>query len=352
MSVSLSMLTRRFLLNLTATSLAAPAVLSHAHAQDASNDPGPAWQKNLQPVIINDGVQFDLPGVLIGTAEYREGPTGCNVFIFPEGAVCAVDARGGSPGLFNPSPRIEALFLSGGSLYGLEVGAGVAGELFSQRQRAVVGKIALVSGAIIFDYVRRTTLVYPDKRLGAAAFRAAKPGRFPVGARGAGCSASIGQTGSTRFVPEPSGQGCAVGKIGDATIGVFTVLNPLGAIFDRKGELVRGYMDRETGTRRSLDYLIKHHPKELGMIQNTGGSHTTITAVIVDRHIPFEELQQFGRQVHASMAQAIRPFHTPLDGDVLFAISTGREPLGFSAALAAEAGSQLALDAIYSAIPR
>ncbi len=345
------MFSRRTFLTTATTSLAAPALINAANAQNAGGDTGPSWQRDLKPVIVDDGVNFDLPGVLIGTAEYREGPTGCNVFYFPDGATCAVDARGGSPGLFNPSPRIEALFLSGGSLYGLEVGAGVAGEIFAKRQRAVVGQIALVSGAIIFDYVRRATLAYPDKRLGAAAFNAAKPGRFPVGARGAGCSASIGQTGSTRFLPEPSGQGCAVGKIGDATIGVFTVLNPLGAIYDRKGQLIRGYRDRETGQRHSLDDLIKHHPKELGMIQNTGGSHTTITAVIIDRQIPYQELQQFGRQIHASMAQAIRPFHTPLDGDVLFAISTGREPLGFSAALAAEVGSQLAQDAIYSAIP-
>ncbi len=342
------MIARRSLLGGAGALLAAPSVMP-AHA---SNAPGHLpWQENLAPVIVEDGVRFDLPGVRIGTAEYREGPTGCNVFHFPEGATCEVDARGGSPGIYYPTTRIEALFLSGGSLYGLEVGTGVARELFAQRQRAVVGTIGLVSGAIIFDYVRRSTLVFPDQRLGAAAFRAAMPGRFPVGARGAGCSASIGQIGSSRFVPEQGGQGCAVGRIGDATIGVFTVLNPLGAIFDRQGQLLRGYMDRETGTRRSLDYIIANHPRELGLIQNTAGSHTTITAVIIDRQVPGLELRQLGRQIHAAMAQAIRPFHTPLDGDVLFAVSAGKQPLTIPAALAAEVGSQLALDAIYSAIP-
>ena len=345
------MLARRIALQATAATLAAPALAIPGTAMAASGDTLLPWQDNLQPVIVEDGVRFDLPGVRIGTAEYREGPTGCNVFHFPEGATCEIDARGGSPGLFNPSPRIEALFLSGGSLYGLEVGIGIAGELFAQRRKAVVGQIALVTGAIIFDYVRRTTLVFPDKRLGAAAFRAAQPGRFPIGARGAGCSASIGQLGSGRFAPEAGGQGCAIGNIGDATIGVFTVLNPLGAIFDRNGQLLRGYVDRETGVRRSLDYIIANHPAELSLIQATAGSHTTITAVIIDREVPAAELRQFGRQIHASMAQAIRPFHTPFDGDVLFAVSTGRQPLGIPAALAAEVGTQLALQAIYSAIP-
>lgn len=54
-----------------------------------------ALRDDLKPLIVNDGVSFDLLGVRIGTAEYREGPTGCSVFHFPEGAVCEVDARGG-----------------------------------------------------------------------------------------------------------------------------------------------------------------------------------------------------------------------------------------------------------------
>lgn len=294
---------------------------------------------------------FDLPGVRIGTAEYREGPTGASVFHFPGGAVCEVDARGGGPGLFGGYPRIDALFLSGGSLYGLEVGSGIASELLGQRRKTNVGNIAFVSGAIIYDFLRRETLVYPDKRLGAAALRAAKPGRFPVGARGAGCSASVGQLGGTgRFGPDRGGQGCAVGKLGDATVGVFTVVNPLGAIFAADGTLLRGYVDHQTGARRSLDYIIQHHPEEVGLIQDTKGTHTTITAVIIDKQVPAVELRQFGRQIHAAMAQVIRPFHTPLDGDVLFSVSVGEEPLRYPAAVAAEFASNLAHQAIYSAV--
>lgn len=313
-----------------AAALAAPFLVRAAQAQRPLG--ALPWQEGLTPVLVEEGVRFDLPGVAIGTAEYAEGPTGCNVFHFPEGAICEVDARGGSP-------------------YGLEVGTGVARELFAERRRSVVGAIGLVSGATIFDHVRRDTLVFPGQRLGAAAFRAARPGRFPVGARGAGSPASIGQIGSRRFRPEQGGQGCAVGKIGAATIGVFTVLNRLGGILDRQGQLLRGFMDRETGQRRPPEHIMRHHPEELGLVQGTAGSHTTITAVIIDRAVPAWDLRQLGRQIHAAMAQAIRPFHTPLDGGVLFALSTGREPLALPAALAAEVGSQLALDAVYSAIP-
>ena len=307
-------------------------------------------QDELKPVIIEGGVTFDLPGVRIGTAEYPEGPTGCSVFHFPERAVCEVDARGGGPGLFGGYPFIDALFLSGGTLYGLEVGSGVASEILAERRKTGVNDIALVSGAIIYDFLRRDTLIYPDKRLGAAAFRAAAPGRYPVGARGAGCSASVGQIGSKRFLPEPGGQGCAVGKLGDASIGVFTVANPLGAIFSGEGKLLRGYLDKETGQRHSLEDLIKNYPREVGLIDSTAGSHTTITAVIVDKKIAVPDLRQFGRQAHTSMAQVIRPFYTPLDGDVLFSVSVGEEPLAYPAAVAAEFASGLARQAIYRAV--
>ncbi|MCG6203536.1 hypothetical protein LPW26_02695 [Rhodopseudomonas sp. HC1] len=73
--------------------------------------------------------------------------------------------------------------------------------------------------------------------------------------------------------------------------------------------------------------------------------------MIGDNQIPAADLRQFGRQVHVSMAQVIRPFHTSLDGDVLFACSVGEEPLASPAAIAAEFGSVLARQAIFSAIP-
>lgn len=340
-----AMIAKRTMLQGAAAALIAPALTGAAAAAETT-----LRQDDLKPVIVEDGVSFELPGVRIGTAEYREGPTGCSVFHFPEGAVCEVDARGGGPGLFGGYPRIDALFLSGGSLYGLEVGSGIASTILAQRKKTSVKDIAFVSGAIIYDFLRRDTLVYPDKRLGAAAYLAAVPGRYPVGARGAGCSASVGQLGSKRFVPDRGGQGCAVGKLGAASIGVFTVVNPLGAIFAEDGRLLRGYVDRQTGERHSLDDIIRNYPEEVGLIDSTAGGHTTITAVIVDKKIPAVELRQFGRQIHAAMAQVIRPFHTPLDGDVLFSVSVGEEPLGFPAAIAAEVASGLAHQAIYSAV--
>ena len=138
---------------------------------------------------------FDLPGVEIGVAEYDDGPTGCTVFLFPDAASSSIDVRGGSPGVSGAGyDLVHAICLAGGSLYGLEAAAGVAAELLAGRgYRTGWLDIPLVAGAIIFDWGPRDNAVYPDKELGRAAVRAAQPGVFPLGRRGAGRSATAGK---------------------------------------------------------------------------------------------------------------------------------------------------------------
>ena len=133
-------------------------------------------------------LDVDFPGLEIACAEYAEGPTGCTVFHLPEVASMHIDVRGGSPGINGEHLQvINAICFAGGSLYGLEASTGVAAELFAKRGYWTKWMdIALVAGAIIFDYGRRPNSIYPDKELGRAALRAAREGSFPLGRRGAG----------------------------------------------------------------------------------------------------------------------------------------------------------------------
>src|SRR5205085_7312725 len=111
--------------------------------------------------------------------------------------------------------------------------------------------VATVSGAIVFDYGRRETSIYPDKELGRAALRAAREGAFPLGARGAGRSATVGKTFELGE-GEPGGQGAAFRLIGPTRLAVFTVVNAVGAVVDRQGRVVRGHLDTSSGARRTL----------------------------------------------------------------------------------------------------
>ncbi|MDP8910979.1 MAG: P1 family peptidase [Actinomycetota bacterium] len=266
-------------------------------------------------------LEFDFPGLEIGVAEYDEGPTGCTVFRFPGGATQAVDVRGGSPGVVGGHEWVHAICLAGGSLYGLEAAAGVSAELFSASGYSTAwNDIKLVSGAIIFDYGRRGNGVYPDKELGRAAARAARPGFFPLGARGAGRSATVGKT--FEFTQgEPAGQGGAFRELGTTKIGVFSVVNSVGAIVDREGRVVRGHLDNETRTRGAVVAGVEQRLAAQTPLSHLHGN-TTLTVVVTNERLARRPLTQLARQVHASMARAIHPFHTLVDGDVLYAVTT------------------------------
>ena len=292
-------------------------------------------------------LDVDFPGLEIGVAEYPEGPTGCTVFHFPEVASMHIDVRGGSPGINGEHLTLtNAICFAGGSLYGLEASTGVAAELFARRAYSTKWMdIALVSGAIIFDYGRRDNAIYPDKDLGRAAVRAMRLGRFPLGPHGAGSSATAGH-GATA---ELTGQGGAFGVLGASRIAVFTVVNAYGAIVDRKGDVVRGNRDVATGKHRRAEDVVAqtgaYDPpagRARGVTQNTN-----LTLMVTDQKLDPIQLRSVARQVHASMARAIQPFNTRWDGDILFAVSTQRvdNPVLDEVSLGI-AASELAWDAV------
>jgi L-aminopeptidase/D-esterase-like protein len=306
-----------------------------------------------QTELAGPALEFDFPGLEIGVAEYAEGPTGCTVFNFPDGAACSIDIRGGSPGTTGSAYEwVHAICLAGGSLYGLEASSGVAAELMARREyRTGWLDIPLVAGAIIFDFGPRDNAVYPDKELGRAALRATRPGRFPLGARGAGRSATVGKT-FEYGEGELSGQGAAFRQVGATKVAVFTVVNAVGAVVDRDGSVVRGHLDLGTGRRRALVPGVEERLAAGQPVRPPPGS-TTLTVVATNERLDQRLLRTLGRQVHTSMARAIQPFHALVDGDVLYAVTTNEveSRLLDSIGLGVVA-SELAWDAVLASVGR
>ena len=302
----------------------------------------------LLPRVAVEGaaLRFDWPGLRIGTAEYDEGPTGCTVFQFlPAGAACTTDVRGGSPGQLGGFEWVHAICFAGGSLYGLEAATGVSAEILAQRGHEVGWtNIPNVSGAIVYDFGRRDTTVYPDKALGRAALAAAQEGAFPLGARGAGRAVSVGKTfGLERG--EASGQGGAFRQIGGTKVAVFTVVNAVGAIVDRDGRVVRGHLEPATGERTPLLAGVE------ARLLDIAPGNTTLTLVVTNQALERRALQQLGRQVHASMSRALQPFHTVADGDILYAVSTAEVEDGPDPVTLAVIASEVAWDAVLASVP-
>jgi L-aminopeptidase/D-esterase-like protein len=297
-----------------------------------------------QPSPGRDVVPFDFPGVRVGTAEYGEGPTGCTVIHVPAGARTAVDARGGAVGLSGGYPFHHAIVLAGGSVYGLAAAAGVNTELLHHvENRTHWAALAHVSGAVVYDFSARETAIAPDAALGRAAFRNAVGGQVPVGRCGAGRAVSVGKIDYDRA--EFAGQGAAFGTFGDAKVLVVTVVNAVGVVVDRGGQVVRGNYHADTGERHlpALDYASP-------VPANTVAGNTTLTVLVTNVKLSDYSLNQLATQVHSSMHRAIQPFHTELDGDTLFALTTDEVELtGTGAGLGALA-SEVAWDAVLSSV--
>lgn len=301
-------------------------------------------------------LELDFPGLEIGVAEYREGPTGCTVFHFPDVASMHIDVRGGSPGINGEHlSLVNAICFAGGSLYGLEASTGVAAELFAKRGYSTKWMdIALVAGAIIFDYGRRENAIYPDKELGRAAVRALRGGRFPLGPHGAGSSATAGHGAGA----ELAGQGGAFRAVGGARVAVFTVINAYGAIVDRAGDVVRGDRDPKSGRRVRAERVIEEtgaYDPPTGRLRGGGRSaagekpglseNTNLTLVATDQRLDPLQLRSLARQVHSSLARALQPFNTRWDGDILFAVSTQQVAGSLDEVSLGVVASELAWDA-------
>lgn len=85
-----------------------------------------------KPKVLKDAI-IDVQGIKVGHSQDLKAGTGCTVVICEKGAVAGVDVRGGAPGtretdLLSPVNLVDkahAIYLSGGSAFGLDGATGV-----------------------------------------------------------------------------------------------------------------------------------------------------------------------------------------------------------------------------------
>lgn len=263
-------------------------------------------------------LHFDFPEVQIGTAENLQGPTGLTLFYFPKGAQAAIDVRGGSVGtfftqekMFQGDAYIDGVVFAGGGILGMESITGVISSLFASNHQAHFTKMPLISGAVIFDYTPRKNTIYPDKDLGIQAFHNLKSGEFKQGQHGVGISAT--QNKLLGKSHQMSGQGGAFTQFGQTKIAVFTVVNSVGMILNNQNPIPPIELHEQVKTLLQKE----KQPFQPGEMRNT-----TLTIVIINEKLAPRHLQQLGRQIHHTLSQAIHPYASILDGDVLYTVST------------------------------
>jgi L-aminopeptidase/D-esterase-like protein len=309
----------------------------------------------------------DVPGILVGSCEDFGLRSGVTVVLPEERAVCGVDVRGGAPGTrdigwADPSclvDQVDAVVLSGGSAFGLDAAGGVMAWLAARGRGFPVGPaiVPIVPAAILFDLLNGGDKDWgetsPYWSLGAEACgKAAK--HFCLGDAGAGLGATVGFApphqingglGSASFVVER--QGAAT-----LTVAALAAVNPVGSVlmpgtgvfwawpFEQNGE----FGGRRPKGETTLPALDDRFPGE-------AAGNTTLVVVATDAMLTKSQAKRVAIMAHDGIARAIRPVHTPYDGDTVFVLATGRTALADPAGDLARLGS-LAADCTARAIAR
>ncbi len=308
----------------------------------------------MKEISIND-----IGPLRIGQTENREAGTGCTVFVFDEGMHAGLDIRGGGPAsretpLLSPltaAQRIHSIVLAGGSAYGLSAASGVMKYLAEHDIGFDVGvtKVPLVVQSNLFDLTVGDAFTYPDEEMGYEAARLAfEAPNYRDGNFGAGCGATVGKLcGMERCMK--TGIGSFAVQLGELKIGAVVAVNALGDIFDWKnGQQIAGMLTEDGKSFASSPDEMR---KSIEVVSNRFVENTTLGVIITNARFHKGSLCKIAGMGHDGYARSIRPVHTSLDGDSIYAVSVGdvaadREVVGL---LAAEVISEAIIRAVSSA---
>src|SRR5215210_3215842 len=313
----------------------------------------------------------DVRGIEVGHAQDEEALTGCTVILCRKGAVAGVDVRGGAPGtretdLLDPVNLVEklhAVVLAGGSAFGLDAASGVMRYLEEKEIgfNTGVARVPIVSSAILYDLGLGRADVRPDASMGYRAAASASSEAPAEGNAGVGLGASVGKM----FGPSLSmkaGVGTASIDIGGGVVvGALVGVNAWGDVIDlQTNQIIAGLRSGKVGPLRVGNKEL--FADTISMMKSTVGqgilglpsaSNTIIGVVATNAKLTKTQATKVAQMAQDGIARAIRPAHTMLDGDVIFALSTGAQKADVSmvGAFAAEAMREAILRGARMAAP-
>lgn len=297
----------------------------------------------------------DVPGLMIGNAHDPVSRSGVTVLLPDAPAVTSVDVRGGGPGtretdalgLTGTVNEVHGLVLSGGSAFGLDAATGVQNWLQERNIGFPVGeaRVPIVPSAILFDLLNGGAKNEPDAPTYAdLAYLACDTASddFELGTAGAGYGATTarhaGGLGSASLVLD---DGLMIGALAAANpLGCVTVSptdpNAWAAPLEKNLEF---YSHQWPGSPTAPD---EHPPLKGGRDTASSGQNTTLCVVATNARLSKRECARLAIMAQTGLARAIWPVHTPLDGDVVFALSTGQVDGAMTPAALAELGAHAA----------
>jgi L-aminopeptidase/D-esterase-like protein len=273
----------------------------------------------------------DVPGIEVGHAQHPSGTTGCTVILCRKGAVPGVDAHGGAPGTIetdclrpeNVVPSVHAVFLAGGSAYGLDCASGIMRFLEERKVGFNVGVafVPIVAGAVLNDLAFTGGSARPDAATGYKACQEAVTSDQRQGNVGAGTGAAIGRLSGTARGMMKGGLGTASVRVGELVVGAIVAVNCNGDVTDPDtGEVLAGTL---TADRSRVAGAMQMITGATGGFKEGFPTNTTIGVVATNGTLSKAMASRVAMMAHDGYARTINPVHTLGDGDVVFALSTG-----------------------------
>jgi L-aminopeptidase/D-esterase-like protein len=277
----------------------------------------------------------DVAGISVGHAVATGRLTGCTVILTgSRGAVAAVDVRGAAPGTRetellaseNLVERVHAIVLTGGSAFGLDAASGVMRWLDEKGigLETGYGKVPIVPAAVLFDLplVRKgdDPKVRPNAELGYSACESASMQNTFQGNVGAGAGATVGKLfGIDRAMK--GGLGQASIQVGPWVVSALVACNAVGDVIDpATGRLIAGAREAVNSNVCGDTQAMLLRGEKLQRV--LPGTNTTIGVVATNANLSKAQTKRIAMSAHDGLARAVRPAHTPYDGDTLFALAT------------------------------
>ena len=275
----------------------------------------------------------DVPGIKVGHVQNHEARTGCTVILPEMPVVAGVDVRGLAPGtreldLLDPVRQIShihAIVLTGGSAFGLDAACGVVKFLEKNGigYDTGVARVPIVPAAVIYDLAVGSPDIRPDQQMGYLAASNASFQNTEIGLVGAGTGATVGKFAGQRFAMNGGIGTCSVLIDETIVIGALVVVNSLGNIINpENGKTIAGARDPNTGHFIDPISFFKA-PKNFSFAQFT---NTTLVVVATNAQLSKADAKKLAQMATSGITITTLPAHTPFDGDVVFAISTGENP--------------------------
>jgi L-aminopeptidase/D-esterase-like protein len=270
---------------------------------------------------------FDPCGLVIGHATDAAGATGCTVVRGAAGAVrCGVHVLGRATGtreIDSLTPghlvdRVDAIFLTGGSAYGLDAAAGVM-RWMEERKRGFsvgAGVVPIVPGAVVFDLAPLGRFdARPTAAMAYDACDAATP-EVVEGSVGAGTGATVGKVAGPEACMK-GGIGCGAADAGPVIVRALAVVNALGDVRDAEGRIIAGARSPDGAWIDSEAWLARN-ATGAGTFAQTA-HNTTLCVVSTNAALTQVQLAGLARAAGAALFRRITPAGTSFDGDVIFA---------------------------------